>query len=370
LIVAGWPLDGVQLRWQVDHEGVRVPQASADLHGGTIELTATLPRAEGAHSQLEGRFESLPADVLLAKLDDAPLAVAGHVSGRFTAAGLETPSGRTATLEFQGLRASAGRVACEPMSGRAVWQGDELDLTLDGPLLDGQANLRVQGPLQPAAPDWSALKGRLRVRDIRLGKLWPALGTSATLGQLDGVGGAELEVRWAGPQTLPQANGTLSVRDLRLGTELLSPEIIGRLELLKSSAQVRDVTCRLAGGTVEGSLTWRNPHRWLDYTVRGERLSIPRLLPPRLRNARFVTGTLDGELRGRLGEPCSARGQLRMRQGSLRGMTISDLKVPVEGAFSPSSRRTQVRFEVQSGRVASGRASGKCDLTWSKPLSV
>jgi hypothetical protein len=101
-----------------------------------------------------------------------------------------------------------------------------------------------------------------------------------------------------------------------------------------------------------------------------QRISIAELTSALGARTRKLGGTLDATIRGRIGPQIDGNGQLRVTNAKVAGVPISNVRMPIDWAFAPTSGRARARARLASAQVAGGRVSGEADVSWTGRLGI
>jgi hypothetical protein len=352
----------LEIPWSANATQLNVDDAKAELLGGTIHLSASVPWKSMERAQVDGRFEALHSDQLNEAFDNLPAELSGQVSGTFRASHFSSSRALQAHIDFRGLKAQAGVVQVSDMAGSLDAQDGTLTFETSGGAMDGKVS--VSGIADFPASSWKprVSSGSASLRNLSLQSLWPILGQQQRLGPLRAVADADLElVRGA---TRPTGNGQIQLRDVQWGTSTLTQAFTAQIELSDELFHLSNARCRLGQGVLTGDLRFRVGERKADIVLRGKRLPIDYLLAKWPKVARKSQGTLDAELTGVIGEQVDIRGRLKLGRGSFAGIPLRNVQAPVSWRMRPRSGVWEGNVELQNTRVASGTATGKWRIGW------
>ena len=344
------------LPWNMDTTKLEIRDATAKMLGGTVSLTATFPWRDMAASHLEGSFESWDMGQLNERIGVKAFAFGGNGSGRFSADNLLSPDQLSGELSFSDVDAKIRNINCRELTGRLGMHNGAVSVQVNGGMLGGTC--AFQGQAQLAAPEWQlrALTGKAQLRQVQLQQLWPAIGQQQRFGLLHAVGNAEWKVQLDDLQTCPTVQGTVSLTDARWGSTSLASDLTADVELTDAYLRIREARLSAGRGKVVGSALVNTSNRQGEFRLQIDEVPLRWLLGSLPAWARKAHGAVNGEMAGRLGDQWDASGVLRLDRGSLAAIPLSAVRVPLRVTHVPESGRTSVDLELQSARIASGRA--------------
>lgn len=332
------------------------------LDGAPITGDAVVPLKGKATGGVDIQFKDVEVAALSHAVPRMPVRLDGRAEG--TIHGTLTPAvlGHERTLrvrlDLQSPRLRVEGIPAEKFMGTVNYDRGTVDYRLAGETLGGTFD--VNGQLQAKAEgtpakEWEP-EGRLRIRGVRLGRLWQALqgpgGPSPLRGLLD------VDVRYrTGPDWRPVGRGTVIVSRLRWGTEVLADRLMGDLDLTPAELRLRNLSAGLAGGTLRGRAALRYGRAgWFNVTLDGVELA--QLLAPWPGVATRAQGPATIKARGSLGRMVSGSGQIFLLRGRLGGAEVMEGRVPFTFEIGTGGNG---RLEVQDGtlQVAGGRVTGR-----------
>ena len=81
----------------------------------------------------------------------------------------------------------------------------------------------------------------------------------------------------------------------------------------------------------------------------------------------MLTGKLNGELRGNLGERCSGQGHLTLNTARIYNIPVSQMRIPIAATLFPSRQELLVRSDRISARVARGQVDARAEVSLGTP---
>src|SRR5439155_18307796 len=213
----------------------------------------------------------------------------------------------------------------------------------------------------PAAPP-PAGQGRIRVRDIDLGRLANALRAPA-LRPLEGRFNLVADFSYTGPGGEAAGTGRVELDDLTWDEEPILSTLRGEVRVRGGEVRLSDLTAQVAGGSLRALLAYnyRDPRRsFLNLTL--DRADAKSLFAP-FTNSPPLEGPIDVRIRGRLGAEWFGTAELVMGRGKVVGLTVSDARFPLNWSVTPRFNG-QIRLNDASAQSSMGRLTGKADYTW------
>jgi hypothetical protein len=382
LQVEGLKIGALSADWVKNPTDWSLRSIRARLYGGEVTGNAVVPVAPSAAGRVDLRLKDVDAEAFTKAVPAVPVKLAGEVSGSVTAKLAPEKAGRprslSADIELSAPKLRVQGIPTQRVTGGIEYRpGGTAEYHLQGESLGGRFKLKgklpprnaaapEEGSVRPAShrPDPPPPDGRLEVEGVRLQRLWSVYGLGDILGPLSGTVSLDLPFRHVGPDRQPVGDGLFRLVDLRWGDELLSSSIQGELRLGLRGLEFREVTGSLGGGVVRASfmIPLKTGVGW--FSISATAVEVGRvLLPwPALQNS--AEGPVDLHLRGRLGTEWNGGGSAVLNRGRVFGAEVTELRVPVQFAFSPRQVRGELTVSDAHGYVAQGRLVGRAEFTF------
>jgi translocation and assembly module TamB len=363
-------------RWQGDANRIRVRDLHARLYGGELTGSAVLPLRPTIAGSVDLRIQDLDVGALSQALPNLPTRLEGRATGSLAGTLSPVEGGRsrefTSKLELQAPQLRVQGIPTERLHGSVDYRNQALTYHFDGETLGGRLHLNGQIPVtkpQPSAPP--PPEGHLQVEGVRLGRLVDVLHLRSFLPVLKGVLNLDVAFRHTGPHREPIGAGRFSLQGLRWGEANRTGTVRGEVILAAGEVRLRNAAGEFAGGLLHGQLAInlrRLDQSW--FTVALDQVDASRLLAPWPTLAERVEGTLDMQLRGRLGREWYGGGELAVARARLFGVEAFDWQLPFEWAFAPALGTGQVLVPDSTGQLALGRVTSRASLRWGTGLRV
>jgi hypothetical protein len=379
------------VEWEGDTDCIRLRSIRADLYGGDLTGSATIPLLSSAAGAVDIRFKGLELGPLTKNIPGMSLRLEGRADGKI-AGTLSADAGKgrrfTGDTELQAAQMRVQGIPTERLHGKIRFHDGVTDYRFDGDSLGGKFELdgRVppagsgapaasptggrqgrlpwrEGILVAQAVPAPAAQGHLRVRGARLGRLWQVLALQESLGPLRGVLDFEVAYRFEGPNRTPVGDGQFVLRNLRWGTDILSDSIRGAARLTEDELRLANLTGSLGQGLLRGTVAYnfKVPEAsWFNLAL--DNVELARALTPWPSLAARVQGPADIHLRGRMGREWRGGGEIDLVRGKILGIEASEFRLPIDFTFAPRYGYGELELRDLSGQLAHGRVVGRASL--------
>jgi hypothetical protein len=428
VVAESFTMDLLSFRWSKDKDALKLDDIQADLYGGSVSGSATVPLDARAAGTAKLRIRTVDAQALGKALPSFPVRIEGKVSGNVKGE-LAPPRGRQARawttdveltapmLKVQGIPAEKLQGTLDSRDGKTSYhlQGETLGGTFtlrgtlpqtrdkekksnepvgrDGPNLGGVPPTENSGrsaagrafprgaweregsELLPAAFQAAAEEppgyGRLELKDAQLSRVWTAFGITGYLASLNGRFSIYLRYRHEEPDLFPVGDGTFRIFNVRWDDETLADSLRGNVRLTREAFQLYNLSGDLAGGQFGGRFAFG-----LKAASRGyfhidlQQAEASRLLVPLPAVATRVKGPVDVNVRGGIGRDWDGSGGITLVRGQIYGMAITEWRIPVTFSFSPAQGSGELTVRDSHARIAQGRASFDSTLNWGTGLRL
>ena len=377
-------IDSLSFKWDINDERVKLTDARAKLYQGEASGTAVVPIRAAAAGDVDLRLDDVDVQALARSLPALPLRLQGRASG--TVKATLPPAGADGERQATGkidLTAKSMRVQNIPtdnlhadvsyQNGVAIYnlKGDSLGgrFTLEGKIPFREEKKAPGGGVPSKDEDKPEAGGRFRFERIQLSRLWDALGLGTSFGPVRGRATIDLPFRLVGPNLTPTGNGTLAVRNLRIGDSLLAESLTADLSMRDQTVRVRNLSATLGEGSFRGVVVYnyRYPDR-SHFNLQLDRADAGALLAAYPDLAAQVQGLVDLHVRGNLGSEWRGGGEAALTRGRVYGVEVQEWRLPLSFTFTPAQGRGQLAIRDSNAQLARGRATGQAELSWSAAM--
>ena len=404
LVVERFTVDDVAFRWSKDKNDLKLDAIKMNLYGGSVTGTARLPLSAAAPGGAKLAISNLNVQAMAKALPAFPVRLEGKISGtvqgKLSAAAGDRPRTWTSDLEVTAPKLRVQGIPAEKLKGNIASNGGKTSYHLQGETLGGTFTLKGDLPettkekkkakepvgqggpellpmaalavavRQPAAAE-SAGRGRLELRGARLERLWDAYNISGGLAHLKGRFSIVLDYRHTEPDYYPIGNGTFSIVNIRWDDVPLGDSLQGDVNLAANAFQLNNVSGEVAGGLFQGQFVFGVKANTRSYfRIELQQVEASRLLVPLPDVAAHVKGPVDVNLRGRIGRQWTGNGGATLVRGQIYGMDITEWRLPLTFAFSPSQGTGELTIRDSHARVAQGRARFENTMNWGNGLRL
>jgi hypothetical protein len=344
----------------------------ADLHLRDLNVTALVKSLPSFPVRLEGK-------------------VSGEVTGKLAAATPDRPRAWTTDVTLTAAKMRVQGIPTEKLKGTIDSRGGKTSYDLEGESLGGTFSIKGSLPPmgkpkkeKPAETDGPGLlqarfqqpeepagQGRLTVNNARLSRLWDAYNITGGLAHLRGRFSINLPYRHSGPTFFPVGNGTFRIVNVRWDDELLGDTLQGDVRLSADELQVFNVTGDAAGGLFLGRFVFGlkpNSNSWFDIELQQAEAS--RVLVPLPAVAAHVSGPVDLNFRGRIGPEWDGGGGATLVRGRVFGLDVTEWRIPMQFRFVPTQGAGELTVRDSHARIAQGRARFESTLNWGNGLRL
>jgi len=219
--------------------------------------------------------------------------------------------------------------------------------------------------LAVAQPDVPEGGGRFRLRGARLSRLWEALNVQNLLVGLEGVVDLDLTFRQCAKPEDTTGTGRVQITNLRYGDTPVSGQFAGDLRLRGQQLFLPELSGTLGEGQVRlrTAVFLRDLDRsWFNLTLDNVESGTLLGVFPDLRD--IISGPIDANLRGNLGQEWRGDGEVVLARGRVLGADVTEWRVPLHFEFSPERGSGHLDIHDSSAQVGLGRATGQLHLNW------
>jgi translocation and assembly module TamB len=401
VVAEGFTVDKLSFGWSNDKNSIKLSDIKADLYGGTVNGTASVPLDAAATGTADLRVRALDIKALGKALPSFPVRLEGKVSGTVKGELAAAQGDRTRTwssdvvltapqLRVQGIPAEKLKGRLDSRQGKATYnlEGETLGgtFTLKGDLPMGgkkkeekKSNqpLGHNGPeLQPVAAlarqdDDTAGRGRFELHNALLSRVWNAYNITGALSNLNASFSLFLDYQLSGPSFTPSGNGSFRIVNIRWSDETFANSLQGEARLTADELQLYNIGGNVAGGQFLGSFVFGlKTNRRSHFRIDLQQVEAARLLLPVPAVAAHVSGPMDVNLRGRIGREWDGGGGATLARGLIYGMEVTEWRIPLTFSFSPAQGTGEVAVRDSHARLAQGRARFESQMHWGNGLRL
>jgi hypothetical protein len=384
LVAEGLKVDDLSFRWTKEKNGLKLERIKADLYGGSVSGSAVVPLAADATGVAKLRIRDLNVQALTKALPSFPVRlegkVSGTVNGELAAARADRPRSWTTDVELEAPKLRIQGVPAQKLKGTIDSRGGKTSYALQGESLGG--TFSIKGDLPPEAQqqprerkekkdEGPVGRGRLEVRDARLSRLWEAYNITGGLSHLRGRFSLNLPYTHTGRDFFPVGNGTFRIVNIRWDDTSLGESLQGDLRLTADALRLDNLTGDVAGGLFLGRFMFGlkpNSRSWFNIEL--QQVEASRLLVPLPAVAANVKGPVDVNLRGRIGPEWTGSGGATLTRGQVFGMDVTEWRIPLQFSFSPTQGTGELTVRDSVAQLAQGRARFDATLNWGNGLRL
>jgi hypothetical protein len=368
------PADDLTFRWESDDEAIHFKDASGKLFGGEVSGSLDVPIKENAAGSGSLKLTDIDLGELSKSLmEGGTLRLEGKAAGTITlrspAAG-EGERGATADIDLQAPSMKLQGIPAKKIKGTAAYRGGVLKYTLTGEALGGSFEVAGQYPPPKKEPPKVDEKkgppkkeagldlGRIKLRGMRLSKLWDLVGLKASLGQLDADISGDFPLSTDDDGRLI-GTGRLRADRLRWGGKDIASTGQAIVRLTSTEMTFEEITFFVGEGVARARAVFHRTdpersHAALTITnVPAGRLLF--LLPDL---AGRIDVPLDGRLTTTMGREWRGSGVLTASRGKIMGVPVSDVRLPMTWVSVPGRGRSEFRLRDMTASAAGGQFAG------------
>jgi hypothetical protein len=401
LVAEGFKVDSLSFRWVNAKDGLKLEAIKAALYGGSVTGSAVVPLSDTAVGTAKLDISNLDAAAVAKSVPSLPVRLEGKVSG--TVNGELSPSAPnhprewTTDVELAAPRLRVQGIPAEKLKGSIDSHGGKTSYNLKGESLGGTFTIKgdlpshTKGKNQTEPPRREGLEargqapelfpvasrqettgqGRIDVRGAQLNRLWDAYNISGPLSRLDGTFSVDLPYRHEGPRDLPAGNGAFRIVDVTWDDAPLSDRLQGDLRLTHSQLALNNITGDLGGGLFLGRFVFGLTGNQRSYfSINLQQVDASHLLIPLPTVAANVHGPVDAHFRGSINSIWDGSGDVSLTRGQIFGMDITEWRIPMQFAFSPTQGTGEVTVRDSAAQLAQGRARVNATLGWGNGLRL
>lgn len=401
IVAEGFTVDDLSFRWTKDKSGMKLDAIKADLYGGSVSGSAVVPLAADAAGKADLNVRNLDVKALAKALPSFPVRLEGKVSGtvkgELAAAQGDRPRTWTSDVELTAPQLHVQGIPAEKLKGRLESRHGKGTYNLQGETLGGTFTLKGDLPttkqkeekkstepvgqggpeLQPTAAfvrqgdDEAAGRGRFELRNALLSRLWAAYNITGLIARLDARFSILLDYQLTGPSYSPTGNGTFRVSNIRWNEEGFANNLVGEARLSADELQLYNISGDIGGGQFLGSFVFGlKNNRRSHFRIDLQQVEASRLLLAVPAVAAHVKGPVDLNLRGRIGRDWEGGGGATLVRAIVYGMEVTEWRIPLTFAFSPSQGSGEVTVRDSHARLAQGRADFESQMNWGNGLRL
>ncbi len=366
LAVNAFQVGTMNFRWDANTDRLRLSDFAANLYGGDLTGSATVPLKATVPGRVELHLSKLNTTNLTRDVPQTPVRLEGTAAGSVTINLPPAPPGRDreitadVQLKAEGLRVQ--NIPTDELQAAVTYRNGVADYKITGKALGGTFDINGQYPSAPANPPAPPPKqgGHVSIRGIDLGRLGGALRSDA-LRPLGGV--VSLSADYTLPDNVPTGAGQFSLDNLSWGGRTLIDSLRGEIVLRGGEISFPELAGQLAGGALRVRVTYNlhQPRRSIA-VVTLDRADAQGLLAPFMASPP-VDGPVSARLYARLGDPWTGTGQVLLARGKLFGLTVGDARFPLNWQFASGGAGT-LRVTDASAQASRGRLTARAELIW------
>lgn len=372
------PADDLTFQWQTADDMLQFKDVSARLLGGELSGSFEVPLRGDAAAAGSLKLQSIDLGALSKNvLEGGTLRMEGEAAGtiqiRSPAPG-EGERGATAELDLQAPKMKLQGIPARKIKGTAQYRRGVLTYSLNGEALGGQFEVTGQYPpanrkKAPAAPredrvppkdqdDDGLSLGRIKLRGIQLARLWDVVGVKSTFTKLD----ADLSGQF--PLTTDEdgrlvGTGRLRADRVRWGNQVIATAGQAIVRLTPTEMRFEEILLFVGEGVIRAQavINRSDPDR-SSAAVRLTNVPASRLLFLAPELAGRIDMPVSGRLTTSIGREWRGSGVLTSVRGTMFGIPVSSVRIPVDWTTIPDRGRTEVRVRDVTATAAGGQFGG------------
>lgn len=370
LKVERFTLKDTHFAWSYGGAQVALKDFRAHLYEGEVFGSATVPLSPAVAGAVDLQVKDVNVGALTHDVPKVPVKVEGKVSGgvKGTLLAVEEGKERQALvhLDLKAPRLRLQNIPTEEVHVAVEYKSGTINYKLEGKGLGGTFELEGDVPTttgEQGAAEKTPPKGHLKIDGVQIGRLLSAFATDGSAATY----GGRLNVRVDYTQSLkdlwPHGSGRFTVVDLSYKDTLLAPNLGGELTLQGPKIILKDVTTSFGQGTIRarGAADLRNSELgW--FVVDLDNVEAEHLLAPWLGDT--IKGNLRARLRGKLGTEAAGTADVAMDRGSLSGLEVSQLRLPITFRIGLRDTRGEIELRDISAQAGHGQITGRVTFGW------
>ncbi|MEZ6141479.1 MAG: hypothetical protein R3B84_12980 [Zavarzinella sp.] len=408
------PIDDIRLKWKSDLEQINLQEIALKAFGGTVSGETTIPLSPAAEGKGVLQIKQMDLGKLsLVTNTLAKITMAGVSDGTIT---IRVPKvvppqvrGYQVDLQFDGPKLTIQGLPADKVRANAVIANGVADYKVILKAFGGEVELNGRldpnsEPQQPqqAPPQLMAVPGfpyalpiqqvqtnsqntklkdplRLKLRGINLSELLKISNKIGGVTKLDAEISGELTIREIVKLEIeiPQKDGTvvkkteeryvgeaaLRIDRLHWQNQTISSSGTALVKLTEDEIFIDKINLPVGRGSIRASgvinLDRFDASRMTLNLTKCSTEKALVMVPSLEKNIRT---TVDGRINLSVGSEIRGNGVLFARGGTIYGVPVTDLRLPLDFTYSLVSNRGELHFRDANGSTSGGRISGKGEL--------
>ncbi len=366
LKIENFALQDVKTHWELLDKQLILSNLDTHLYGGEITGKAVLPLAASEQGSVNLHLDKIDVQEFVKALP-VPFKVEGKVQGDIKAVLPPAPAGNertaTATVDLTAPALRIQNIPAEKLHATVLYKKGELDYKVEGSTLGGTFDLEGQVPISTQPASKENKEGRLKVRNLQLGRLADAFRLQA-LAPLAGRVNLDVVFTHSAKSKLPNGQGTLRLTDLTWHERPVANNLEGKLNVTDGVVRLQDLSGSLAQGIFRAQLAYDlvHPERG-RFNLILDNVEVSQLLAFADQRKAPIEGPLNARIRGNFGNEWRGTADLELNRGKVYGLDVSNWHLPSTWAFAPSQGRAHVEVYETTAHVTGGQARGRLSLT-------
>ncbi|HEV3166045.1 MAG TPA: AsmA-like C-terminal region-containing protein, partial [Isosphaeraceae bacterium] len=354
------PIGAVPFRWTTADDAILFTPIEARPFGGRI--VGQVRVNEMGRGSIEGsaQLTGIDTEQLTKSVPRAGLAFTGKADGRATFTIPASGKPLEARVHLSAPKLTAQGMPAESLRIEMLADRGKLTYDVFADSLGGTVRFQGSAPLD-VEPARSIANAKLKVEGFSLAQLWQAVNRTGPLARLDGTGTLDASLHTPLAAFALRATGVAEFQDLHWGGQYPLGHIRGVFAMTPQLWRVEPLTGHLLGGPSQGAI-WgdtpaQGPHH-LGFDLAVDRASLSQALGMLPTISRHISGFGTLRMAGRFDEALHATAELHVANAKAYGLPLTSLHVPAELTVMEGSGNGTLHLHRWSARLAGGHLTG------------
>lgn len=345
--------NAASFRWETNSETIQIKDLQAQMFKGSISGSSKIPLNSNEAGTLDVSFKDVDSDALTRLVPDFPVPLSGRITGHVKVEANKKIGSEdysiSSDLELTAPRLTVHGVPAERLAGKVTIVKGVAEYQLEGRALGGTFDVKGHYPSQKKEKNEKPDRGHVRLQKFDLSRLAKAIGIEG-IKDLQGL----VDVSFEYDADFANGSGRFAITGLKWARNSIAENLSGTIQLRNGLLDIRDVTGRIAGGTIRIRARYDLEDSQRNfYTITLDRLDLRRF-------GQLIYGRPDGNegemtltIRGRPGTSNRGTVTITISSGQLNGLAISDVRIPID--WEGGHERGQLTIREGIARIGEGR---------------